>query len=411
MATMRVAGLTKIFGDKPQRALDLLAEGRTKAEVLEETGQVVAVQDVGFDVGEGELFVVMGLSGSGKSTVIRMLNRLIEPTRGSVEIDGQDIAGMSDAELRRLRAQNMSMVFQHFALVPHRTVGENAAYGLKIQGVPADERRERAEKALLRVGLEGWTDKYPHEMSGGMKQRVGIARGLATDADILLMDEPFSALDPLIRRDMQDLLMELQDELHRTIVFITHDLNEAMRIGDRIVVMKDGRVVQIGTGEEIIHDPANQYVADFVADVDRARVLTAQLAMRRPRMTFPPTASPREVLDWLDTQEQNGVYVVGPNDTLLGVARDDRLVQAVRRDVAEVREVLVDDYATARPDTLLVDLSALAARHTVPIAVVDEDGHLLGTIPRPALLETLAGDHAMGAVSPSSDEPQEPAHA
>ena len=411
MATIRVDGLTKIFGDKPQRALDLLAKGRTKAEVLEQTGQVVAVRDVSFEVGDGELFVVMGLSGSGKSTVIRMLNRLIEPTSGTVDIDGQDVASMSDSELRRLRSQNMSMVFQHFALFPHRTVGENAAYGLKIQGVAEDERRERAERALVRVGLEGWTDKYPHEMSGGMKQRVGIARGLATDADILLMDEPFSALDPLIRRDMQDLLMELQAELQRTIVFITHDLNEAMRIGDRIVVMKDGGVVQIGTGEEIIHDPANQYVADFVADVDRARVLTAQLAMRRPRTTFPPSASPREVLDWLDTQEQNGVYVVADDGRLLGVARDDRLVQAARRGVTEVGEVLIADYASARPDTLLIDLSALAARHTVPIAVIDDDGRLLGTIPRPALLETLAGDQAMDAADPSTDEPQEPAHA
>ena len=410
MATMRVAGLTKVFGDKPQRALDLLAEGRSKAEVLEQTGQVVAVRDVGFDVEEGELFVVMGLSGSGKSTVIRMLNRLIEPTRGTVEIDGQDIAQLDGEALRRLRSQNMSMVFQHFALFPHRTVGENAAYGLKIQGVPEDERRERAEKALARVGLEGWTDKYPHEMSGGMKQRVGIARGLATDADILLMDEPFSALDPLIRRDMQDLLMELQQELHRTIVFITHDLNEAMRIGDRIVVMKDGAVVQIGTGAEIIHDPANQYVADFVADVDRARVLTADLAMRRPRKTFPPDANPREVLDWLDDTELNGVYVLGPDDRLLGVARDDRLVKGVRDGVDRVEDLLIQDYASARPDTLLLDLSALAAMHTVPIAVVDDDGRLLGTIPRPALLETLAGEQALTAVA-TPDEPQEPAHA
>ena len=409
MATMHVAGLTKIFGDNPQRALDLLADGRSKAEVLEETGQVVAVRDVGFDVDEGELFVVMGLSGSGKSTVIRMLNRLIEPTRGSVEIDGQDIAKLDNESLRRLRSQNMSMVFQHFALFPHRTVGENAAYGLKIQGVDEDERRERAEKALARVGLEGWTDKFPHEMSGGMKQRVGIARGLATDADILLMDEPFSALDPLIRRDMQDLLMELQEELHRTIVFITHDLNEAMRIGDRIVVMKDGAVVQIGTGAEIIHDPANQYVADFVADVDRARVLTADLAMRKPRKTFPPDASPREVLAWLDDTELNGVYVVADDGRLLGVARDDRLVRATRDGVSRVEDVLIQDFASARPDTLLLDLSALAAKHTVPIAVLDDDGHLLGTIPRPALLETLAGEQALRAAA--SDEPQEPAHA
>ena len=391
MAKIRATGLTKIFGRHPQRTLKLLKEGRSKDEVLAETGAVVAVQDVDFEVDEGELFVVMGLSGSGKSTVIRMLNRLIEPTAGTVEIDGQDIGSMDAGQVRTMRAQNMSMVFQHFALFPHRTVLENAAYGLRIQGVDEDERNERAEGALERVGLKGWSDKYPHEMSGGMKQRVGIARGLATDADILLMDEPFSALDPLIRRDMQDLLMDLQAEYRRTIVFITHDLNEAMRIGDRIVVMKDGRVVQIGTGEEIIHNPASQYVADFVADVDRSRVLTAQLAAHKPRKTFPPDATPREVLDWLDGSELNGVYVVADDDTLLGVARDDRLVSAMRDGVSQVRDVVIDDYASARSDTLLMDLSALAARHTVPIAVVDDDNHLLGVITRPALLETLSG--------------------
>ena len=392
MAKIRVTGLTKIFGPHPERTLDLLGQGKGKDEVLAETGAVVAVQDVDFEVDQGELFVVMGLSGSGKSTVIRMLNRLIEPTAGTVEIDGQDIGSMDMADVRTMRAKSMSMVFQHFALFPHRTVLENAAYGLKIQGVDEEERRERAQQSLDRVGLKGWGDKYPHEMSGGMQQRVGIARGLATDADILLMDEPFSALDPLIRRDMQDLLMDLQDELQRTIVFITHDLNEAMRIGDRIVVMKDGRVVQIGTGEEIIHNPATQYVADFVADVDRARVLTAQLAMHKPRKTFPPTASPREILDWLEGVEQNGVYVVADDGRILGVARDDRLIRADREKRQEVREIVIDDYASARPDTLLMDLSALAARHTVPIAVLDDEDRLVGTITRTALFEALSGE-------------------
>jgi glycine betaine/proline transport system ATP-binding protein len=389
---MAVTGLTKVFGDHPEPALELLRTGCSKAEVLEKTGSVVAAHDVTFEVDTGELFVVMGLSGSGKSTVIRMLNRLIEPTSGEVVVQGQDIQRLSHDQLRTLRAQKMSMVFQHFALFPHRTVWENAAFGLKVQGVKESTRREQAEAALERVGLTGWGDKFPHEMSGGMQQRVGLARGLATAADILLMDEPFSALDPLIRRDMQDLLMELQADLKRTIVFITHDLNEAMRVGDRIVVMKDGAVVQIGTGEQIIHNPATQYVADFVADVDRSRVLTAQVAMRPPRRTFDPTAAPTEVLQHLDDQEANGVYVVDADRTLLGVARDDQLVEAVRRGVRHVGEVLLDDYASARPDTLLMDLTALAAQHTVPIAVTDEFGRLLGTVTRPSLLKTLAGD-------------------
>jgi glycine betaine/proline transport system ATP-binding protein len=325
MSKLRVRGLTKVFGSHPRRGLELMHEGYSRAEILERTGQLLAVADVDLDIEEGELFVIMGLSGSGKSTVIRMLNRLIEPTDGSVELDGQQIDQLSASELRTVRQQKLSMVFQHFALFPHRTVGENAAYGLKVQGVGEEERRERAIRALDTVGLGDRVDAYPHELSGGMQQRVGLARGLATEADILLMDEPFSALDPLIRRDMQDLLAELQKDLDRTIVFITHDLNEAMRLGDRICVLKDGRVVQIGTGPEIIDNPANQYVADFVSDVDRSRVLTAEQVMRKPRRTFRTSDHPRTVLDWLDEQEFNGVYVLDRAERILGVARDDRL--------------------------------------------------------------------------------------
>jgi glycine betaine/proline transport system ATP-binding protein len=392
MSQLRVEGLTKIFGDRPERALEALQRGMSKDEVHAETGQVVAVRDVTFEVDQGELFVVMGLSGSGKSTVVRMLNRLIEPTSGSVEIDGEDVLAMSSEELRKLRMSKISMVFQHFALFPHRTVRANAAYGLKVQGVGEDERNERAERSLERVGLGGWGDSMPFELSGGMQQRVGLARGLATDADILLMDEPFSALDPLIRRDMQDLLGGLQEELHKTIIFITHDLNEAMRLGDRIVVMKDGAVVQIGTGEEIIHDPSTQYVADFVADVDRSRVLTAQLAMREPRRTFPPDAHPRDVLAWLDDAEVNGVYVLDAQHKILGVARDDRVARGLQEGATEVRSLLLDDYASVALDTPLNALTGLAAQHTVPLAVTDEHGHLLGVVRRATLLATISGE-------------------
>jgi glycine betaine/proline transport system ATP-binding protein len=392
MSDLRVEGLTKIFGDRPERAFAALREGRTKEEVLAETGQVVAVHDVTFEVERGELFVVMGLSGSGKSTVVRMLNRLIEPTSGSVHVAGQDVLAMGREELRRLRMSTISMVFQHFALFPHRTVLQNAGYGLKVQGVGEAERRERANEALERVGLAGWGDSMPHELSGGMQQRVGLARGLATDADILLMDEPFSALDPLIRRDMQDLLAGLQRELGRTIVFITHDLNEAMRLGDRIVVMRGGEVVQIGTGEQIIHDPANAYVEDFVADVDRARVLTAQLAMREPRKVFGSDASPREVLGWLDDADVNGVYVVDDQRHILGVARDDKVAEGLREGVADVRDLLIDDYARVAVDTPLSDIMGLAAQHTVAVAVTDHDGRLLGVVRRAALLAALSGE-------------------
>ncbi len=398
MSQIQVSNLTKIFGNHPERALEALDAGKGKDQILEETGQVVAVNNVSFDVEQGELYVVMGLSGSGKSTVVRMLNRLIEPTSGSVQIDGEEVGTMGAEQLRRLRMSKMSMVFQHFALFPHRTVWENAAYGLRVQGVGEAERRERAETALERVGLHGWGDSQPQELSGGMQQRVGLARGLATDADILLMDEPFSALDPLIRRDMQDLLVELQRELHRTIVFITHDLNEAMRLGDRIVVMKDGAVVQIGTGAEIIAEPANDYVADFVADVDRSRVLTAEMAMRKPRNTARPDESPRDVLRKLEDMEANGIYVVDPRGRIVGVARDDRLARAVKDGVAHVKDIVIDAYATARPDTPLADLSGLAAQNTVPIAVVDpEDDRLVGVVSRPALLSALAGEDTINA--------------
>lgn len=392
MSKLRVRGLTKVFGSHPRRALDQLADGRSRSEILQATGQLVAVADVDLDIDPGELFVVMGLSGSGKSTVIRMLNRLIQPTAGTVELDGERIDQLHGDALRRVRQRKLSMVFQHFALFPHRTVGENAAYGLKVQGIGEEERRERARQALETVGLADRIDAYPHELSGGMQQRVGLARGLATEADVLLMDEPFSALDPLIRRDMQDLLATLQAELHRTIVFITHDLNEAMRLGDRICVLKDGRVVQIGTGPEIIADPADQYVADFVSDVDRSRVLTADLAMRAPRRTFAPSAAPREVLEWLDEQEFNGVYVLDADDRILGVARDDRLARGLRGGAREVGALLTDDYARAEPDTLLSDLAGLAAQHTVPIAVTDDTGRLLGVVPRARLLAALSNE-------------------
>lgn len=393
MPQVSVRGLTKIFGPHPKRALEQRREGKSRDELLKESNHVLAVDDASFDVEQGELFVVMGLSGSGKSTVVRMINRLIEPTDGTVEIDGERVHELSAEDLRRLRTEKISMVFQHFALFPHRKVWENAAYGLKVQGRPEDERRERAEEALATVGLGGRADAFPHELSGGMQQRVGLARGLATEADILLMDEPFSALDPLIRRDMQDLLAELQEELQRTIIFITHDLNEAMRLGDRIVVMKDGRIVQVGTGPEIIHEPANDYVRDFVADVDRSRVLTADLAMRPPRRTFSPEDAPEDVLAWLDQSELNGVYVLGDDGRLLGVARDAELARAIGNgSTPEVGELLVDDYARVDRETPLMDLSKLAAQHTVPIAVSDEHGKLLGVVHRARLLATLAGE-------------------
>ncbi len=388
---LRVTGLSKVFGPKPAEALELAGQGVSRAEVQRRTGTTVAVHDVSFSVDRGELFVIMGLSGSGKSTLVRLLNRLIEPSAGTVEVAGKDLRRVSDRELRTLRGSTLSMVFQHFALFPHRTVRENAAYGLKVRGADGRVQRERAEWALETVGLLDRADARPGELSGGMKQRVGLARALAVDSDVLLMDEPFSALDPLIRRDMQELLIRLQSDLCKTIVFITHDLNEAMRLGDRILLLKDGRTVQLGTGPEIISRPADDYVADFVSDVDRTRVLTAADVLREPKVLARLGEAPDEVLRRLGAFESNGLYVLDDGDRVAGVARDDHLAAAVRDGRRELtRADLVQDFLTTPSDRPLIDLVHLVGRHTVPLAVVDEDSRLVGVVPRAAVLDALA---------------------
>jgi glycine betaine/proline transport system ATP-binding protein len=283
------------------------------------------------------------------------------------------------------------MVFQHFALMPHRTVRENAAYALKVRGASAAEQRERADWALETVGLLERAGARPAELSGGMRQRVGLARALAADSEVLLMDEPFSALDPLIRRDMQDLLEQLQSELSKTIVFITHDLNEAMRLGDRILMLKDGRPVQLGTGPEIISAPADDYVADFTSDVDRTRVLTAGDLLREPRLTARLGDAPGDVLRALGVAEANGAYVLGEDGRVAGVARDDLLARALQegRSALGPRE-LVPDYATIAADRPVVEFVHLVGRHAVPLGVVDDDGRLLGVVPRAAVLDALS---------------------
>jgi glycine betaine/proline transport system ATP-binding protein len=384
--------LTKVYGPRPRRMLRRAAPGAADAgSHNRQAGGVLAVDGVSFDVKRGELFAIMGLSGSGKSTVLRMINRLVEPTSGTVRIAGADIGKMAPAELRTLRNHTISMVFQHFALLPHRSVRENAAFGLQLGGVPVRERLERAEWALSRVGLADRGDARPHELSGGMKQRVGLARALATGADILLMDEPFSALDPLIRRDMQDLLLQLQTEDQRTIVFVTHDLNEAMRIGQRIMVMKDGAVVQCGTGAEILSAPADAYVSEFVADVDRSRVLTASAVMQPPRLTALAGDSPGDVLGRLQDVEAGGAYVLDERRRVVGVVRADDLERAVRDGVASVADCLEGDWVVVRPESPLGEICHLSGRHVVPMAVVDEESRLLGVVPRAAILSALAG--------------------
>jgi len=380
-------GLSKVYGLPARTAAGLLG-GDEPAGAVARAGGLLAVDNVGFSIEQGELFVVMGLSGSGKSTLVRMINRLVEPSSGTLRIDGDEVTGMSAQDLRHLRNSRISMVFQHFALFPHRTIRENAGYGLQVRHMPVSERQRRADEALEQVGLGAWGSSYPHELSGGMRQRVGLARALATEADILLMDEPFSALDPLIRRDMQDLLLTLQSDSRRTIVFVTHDLNEAMRIGQRIMVMKDGRVVQCGTGPEIISAPADDYVSDFVSDVDRSRVLTASAVMQPPLLTASVHDAPADVLAQLGNAEANGVFVLGDDGRLLGVARDDGLAAAVGNADHDLGGCLTDDFRRVSPDVPLVEFCHLAGKNVVPLAVVADD-RLVGVVPRAAILAAL----------------------
>jgi len=390
--------LFKVFGRRSKDAVRRLTQGAGRKEI-QHLG-TAAVIDASFEVHSGEIFVVMGLSGSGKSTLIRMLNGLLEPTAGSVRIFGEPISGVTPAALREVRRTRLSMVFQHFALLPHRTVLDNAAYGLEVKGIRPDERRERARAVLERVGLGGWEDRLPGELSGGMRQRVGLARALAADTDILLMDEAFSALDPLIRREMQDQLLELQSELGKTIVFITHDLNEAMYLGDRIAVMRDGRIVQQGTPEEILTDPANDYVAQFVQDVDRARVLTASAVMEPARATVTAQAGPRAALRVMRDLQTSAVLVLDATRKLLGVVRDQDVLGQVRSGRSDLAAVLRHDVVTIGPDAVVSELFEPAVGSALPLAVVDENGRLLGVVPRVTLLAALGNvPHDTGEVA------------
>ncbi|WP_306815116.1 quaternary amine ABC transporter ATP-binding protein [Microbacterium jiangjiandongii] len=378
--------LFKVFGRNPKDAVKRLRAGQSRADVAD--AGTAAVIDASFTVQPGEIFVIMGLSGSGKSTIIRMLNGLLQPTMGEVLVQGRSVTGASAAELRGIRRESISMVFQHFALLPHRTVLDNAAYALEIQGVGKAERRRRAMEILEKVGLGDRAEAMPDELSGGMRQRVGLARALTAGTDILLMDEAFSALDPLIRREMQEQLVELQRELGRTIVFITHDLNEAMFLGDRIAVMRDGRIVQNGTPEEILTDPANDYVAQFVQDVDRARVLTASAVMEPAHATTPVSAGLRGALRSLRELQAGSVFVT-ENRRLLGVVSDRQVIRAIKAGETDLRAVIDVSVPTVSPEDPLTDVVERAVETTVPVPVVDAAGRLVGLIPRVTLLAAL----------------------
>ncbi|WP_077623133.1 quaternary amine ABC transporter ATP-binding protein [Sediminibacillus massiliensis] len=391
MPVIEVQGLSKVFGKNTKQALKLLDEGNSKEEVLKKTGSTVGVNRASFEVEAGEIFVIMGLSGSGKSTLVRLINRLIEPTEGSVYIDGEDLAKMDKANLRRVRREKLSMVFQKFALFPFRTILENAEYGLEIQGISKEERSKKAKESLELVGLGGYINQYPSQLSGGMQQRVGLARALANDPEVLLMDEAFSALDPLIRKEMQDELLDLQESMQKTILFITHDLDEALRIGDRIALMKDGSIVQIGTPEEILVNPANDYVEKFVEDVDRSKVLTAQHIMKRPETINIEKHGPRVALERMREEGLSSIYVTDRKRNLKGYVTADDASEARKNEIKDINEILKTNVPTVEKETSMHDIFEIIHDSPVPIAVVEE-GRLLGIIVRGAVISALAGE-------------------
>lgn len=386
---IRVHGLTKVFGHDLEKALELHRSGRSKKEVHEETNATIALHNVSFEVMRGETFVLMGLSGSGKSTLLRCINRLIDPTEGEIEIDGEDIIGMDHEELRLIRRRKLGMIFQNFALLPQRNILDNVTFGLEIMGVPKAERNQRAEKVLEMVGLGGYGSSMPSELSGGMKQRVGLARALTSDPDILLMDEAFSALDPLIRRDMQDELLELQERLGKTIIFVTHDLDEALKLGTRIALMKDGSIVQIGTPEEILTNPENAYVEKFVADVDLTRVLSAKDVMRRPEPVAQCTAGPRVALHLMEEHDIPMIFVITRHRNLRGLVTLDDTIGAVKTGKT-MSDILKTDIPIVAPDAPLSDILSLIVDSQYPMAVVGENGRLHGVISRASILAALA---------------------
>ena len=363
--------------------------GKSKTEVERETGATIGVFDANLDVKQGEIFVVIGLSGSGKSTLLRLVNRLIEPTEGEVYLDGDHISEMPIKRLREVRRRKIGMVFQHFGLLPNRTVMDNVTFGLEVQGASSSERRRAGEEALDMVGLHGQGNKMSTELSGGMQQRVGLARALATKQEILLMDEPFSALDPLIRRDMQNLFLDIQGEVQRTVVFVTHDLDEALRLGHRVAIMKDGEIVQIGTPENILRAPADEYVERFVEDVDYAKVRTAESVMVAADEVAYPNEGPTVVLRRMKRAGLSHMFVVDNERRLQGLAEAEEVSRLVERDDQELKAAVDAEAPKVERGTPLREILPLFVEHDAPVAVVGEDDHLLGVVVRGSLIAGL----------------------
>ncbi len=392
MVKLEVKNLYKVFGPNPKRVLKAIKNGASKDQLLKDTGHGIGVRDASFEVLEGEVFVIMGLSGSGKSTLVRCINRLIEPTSGDIILDGQSVTKSDSKELLEIRRKKIGMVFQNFALLPHRTIKENVAFGLEIQAKSIEERDKKAIDALEMVGLKGYEDMYPSQLSGGMQQRVGLARALATDPDILLMDEAFSALDPLIRKEMQSELMTLQSRMQKTIIFITHDLDEALRIGDRIAIMKDGEIMQIGTPEEILTDPADDYVKEFVQDVNRAKVVTASSIMKNPDTIISSKDGARVAVRRMRSAGISSIFVLDRQRKLKGIISIEDAMKLVKAESNDIDSIIDKDVYTVSPDTSIEELLPLAVNTKYPIVVADDDGVLQGIIVRVSVLSGILGE-------------------
>jgi glycine betaine/proline transport system ATP-binding protein len=382
----------KVFGSNPERIASMLDSNRSKKEILAETGHVVAVKDASFDVRKGETFVVMGLSGSGKSTLVRCISRLIEPTKGKVLMQGEDVVAMDEKQLRELRRHKMSMVFQHFGLFPHRRVIDNVAYGLEVQGEPLLKRHERAKEVLDLVGLNGWERHYPGELSGGMQQRVGIARALAVDPEILLFDEPFSALDPLIRREMQDELIRLEKVMRKTVIFITHDFLEAIKLGHRIAIMKDGEIVQIGTPEQVVLNPGTDYVREFTKDVPRAKVLTAGIiAQQDEQPVVLHTDDLPSILSVMQVKGSSTAFVKGDDGHFLGILAMEDVRNAQGKSSASVSSLINNDFPVIYSNTKLEDVIPITISTEAPLPVVDQANKLVGMVDRTSVMLAVKG--------------------
>lgn len=389
---IEIKNLSIIFGHDKSKARRLIMEGKNKSEILKSTGCTVAVRNANLEIREGEVFVVMGLSGSGKSTLLRCINRLNEPTLGEVYINGENITRKSDKELQQLRRSELAMVFQHFGLLPHRTVLSNIAFGLELQGVPKVEREKKALRTVGLVGLKGYENQRVNELSGGMQQRVGLARALANDASVLLMDEAFSALDPLIREQMQDELLQLQASMQKTIVFITHDLHEAIKLGDRIAIMKDGEVVQVGTPEEILTEPANDYVERFVENVGRGRIITASSIMKtKPVVARLKKEGPEAIIRKMREKNLFVLPVVGTDGQFLGEVSLKDVVNLRKQGIKEIDSVVTSEVPSVLESTTVEDMLTLLPKIKQVIPVVSDSNKLLGVVSPSSIIIEMTG--------------------